>query len=148
MTVGRAISMCDRCGLLWFFFFFQAEDGIRDVAVTGVQTCALPICFDALPLRTKLLRHLERNFTAKAIPTEHIRPRWLQCAQVSNIPGSHVLDCSKLFNPFQSAGMETIDGLLIPEMASEIGVSPKHSTASAMHEEERRPGTMRLNCAE
>src|SRR2546429_3668840 len=27
---------------LWFFFF-QAEDGIRDVAVTGVQTCALPI---------------------------------------------------------------------------------------------------------
>src|SRR3989449_11233893 len=24
------------------FFFFQAEDGIRDVAVTGVQTCALP----------------------------------------------------------------------------------------------------------
>ena len=25
-------------------FFFQAEDGIRDVAVTGVQTCALPIC--------------------------------------------------------------------------------------------------------
>src|SRR6266436_5174915 len=29
------------------FFFFQAEDGIRDVAVTGVQTCALPICPDA-----------------------------------------------------------------------------------------------------
>src|SRR5689334_15379317 len=29
----------------WFlFFFFQAEDGIRDGTVTGVQTCALPIC--------------------------------------------------------------------------------------------------------
>src|SRR5206468_6699787 len=26
-----------------FFFFFQAEDGIRDLIVTGVQTCALPI---------------------------------------------------------------------------------------------------------
>src|SRR6266542_4931881 len=26
-----------------FFFFFQAEDGIRDATVTGVQTCALPI---------------------------------------------------------------------------------------------------------
>src|SRR5260370_27121039 len=26
-----------------FFFFFQAEDGIRDSSVTGVQTCALPI---------------------------------------------------------------------------------------------------------
>ena len=31
------------CVLMYFFFFFQAEDGIRDVAVTGVQTCALPI---------------------------------------------------------------------------------------------------------
>src|SRR3712207_7224608 len=26
-------------------FFFQAEDGIRDIGVTGVQTCALPICW-------------------------------------------------------------------------------------------------------
>src|SRR5256884_2449377 len=31
------------CGQSDYFFFFQAEDGIRDVAVTGVQTCALPI---------------------------------------------------------------------------------------------------------
>src|SRR5258708_27121866 len=33
----------------WFllFFFFQAEDGIRDDLVTGVQTCALPICQSA-----------------------------------------------------------------------------------------------------
>src|SRR6266540_5489630 len=29
--------------MLLFFFFFQAEDGIRDRDVTGVQTCALPI---------------------------------------------------------------------------------------------------------
>src|SRR5256886_12660142 len=29
--------------LICFFFFFQAEDGIRDLTVTGVQTCALPI---------------------------------------------------------------------------------------------------------
>src|SRR5215471_20502301 len=28
---------------IFFFFFFQAEDGIRDLYVTGVQTCALPI---------------------------------------------------------------------------------------------------------
>src|SRR2546422_7973887 len=31
------------CGCFILIFFFQAEDGIRDVAVTGVQTCALPI---------------------------------------------------------------------------------------------------------
>src|SRR3712207_8397816 len=29
--------------LMFYFFFFQAEDGIRDIGVTGVQTCALPI---------------------------------------------------------------------------------------------------------
>src|SRR5438034_7514884 len=29
---------------LFYIFFFQAEDGIRDHCVTGVQTCALPIC--------------------------------------------------------------------------------------------------------
>src|SRR5437763_10074273 len=29
----------------WIFFFFQAEDGIRDTSVTGVQTCALPIFY-------------------------------------------------------------------------------------------------------
>src|SRR5438093_10019900 len=35
--------------LLCFFFFFQAEDGIRDWSVTGVQTCALPIFVKAKP---------------------------------------------------------------------------------------------------
>src|SRR5437016_6943589 len=34
----------ESASLLRFLFFFQAEDGIRDWSVTGVQTCALPIC--------------------------------------------------------------------------------------------------------
>src|SRR5207244_9484123 len=34
--------VCDHA--IFLFFFFQAEDGIRDDLVTGVQTCALPIC--------------------------------------------------------------------------------------------------------
>src|SRR2546426_484215 len=33
-----------------FFFFFQAEDGIRDYKVTGVQTCALPISYGVVAL--------------------------------------------------------------------------------------------------
>jgi len=42
------MALCDVCCstfayVLCFFFFFQAEDGIRDRDVTGVQTCALPI---------------------------------------------------------------------------------------------------------
>src|SRR2546429_563092 len=39
--------LINRRSLLRAFLFFQAEDGIRDVAVTGVQTCALPIYFSA-----------------------------------------------------------------------------------------------------
>src|SRR5689334_23967834 len=37
--------------LFFFVFFFQAEDGIRDGTVTGVQTCALPISHVADQLR-------------------------------------------------------------------------------------------------
>src|SRR5256885_7398346 len=40
LTQIEPICACVRCML---FFFFQAEDGIRDYKVTGVQTCALPI---------------------------------------------------------------------------------------------------------
>src|SRR2546430_11828581 len=42
---------------MFSFFFFQAEDGIRDLTVTGVQTCALPICRTAVssfPVRRRL----------------------------------------------------------------------------------------------
>ena len=39
MEVRRVVL----CYVLLCFFFFQAEDGIRDYKVTGVQTCALPI---------------------------------------------------------------------------------------------------------
>src|SRR5262249_59670661 len=45
----RALFLCLFC-VSHFFFFFQAEDGIRDWSVTGVQTCALPICHRALPV--------------------------------------------------------------------------------------------------
>ena len=38
--------------LIKFFFFFQAEDGIRDWSVTGVQTCALPISMTPTGLET------------------------------------------------------------------------------------------------
>src|SRR5438034_5124715 len=37
------ITLVDVCFVWSLFFFFQAEDGIRDHCVTGVQTCALPI---------------------------------------------------------------------------------------------------------
>src|SRR2546427_1817609 len=51
---------------LLFFFFFQAEDGIRDLTVTGVQTCALPIsrqAFWKLIRRYALAAGIEKRVT-------------------------------------------------------------------------------------
>src|SRR5438034_2528205 len=46
---GSARPSVEPLSSFWFscFFFFQAEDGIRDHCVTGVQTCALPISLEA-----------------------------------------------------------------------------------------------------
>src|SRR2546430_14924271 len=43
------------------FFFFQAEDGIRDLTVTGVQTCALPISRAGAQLPSRRVALLERD---------------------------------------------------------------------------------------
>src|SRR5437588_2023162 len=47
----------------WTFFFFQAEDGIRDHCVTGVQTCALPICFNGLGLDLRGAEFQQGSYT-------------------------------------------------------------------------------------
>src|SRR6266496_1292376 len=41
--------------MVFSFFFFQAEDGIRDLYVTGVQTCALPISWPRYPAIVRAL---------------------------------------------------------------------------------------------
>src|SRR2546430_2812342 len=41
--------------LVMFVFFFQAEDGIRDLTVTGVQTCALPISAELVRLKVDIM---------------------------------------------------------------------------------------------
>src|SRR5260370_15859408 len=43
-----------------FFFFFQAEDGIRDSSVTGVQTCALPISTIPFAIRSSTVSGASR----------------------------------------------------------------------------------------
>src|SRR5256886_11366886 len=63
MALGSRLS-CLKCHqseyvVCFFFFFFQAEDGIRDLTVTGVQTCALPISgrdVSSTPIRHKPAR--------------------------------------------------------------------------------------------
>src|SRR5256885_8966439 len=67
-----------------FLFFFQAEDGIRDYKVTGVQTCALPIC---KPVRVVMLA--ERGRAQLSIIDQGI--------------GVSAADQRRIFEPFERA---------------------------------------------
>src|SRR3989454_9411722 len=64
--LSLSLDLSRACRFL-FFFFFQAEDGIRDYKVTGVQTCALPI---STPGRGREVPHgsspARRAYTARA----------------------------------------------------------------------------------
>src|SRR5258708_15001136 len=79
---------------VFFFFFFQAEDGIRDDLVTGVQTCALPI--SALTLdgeRIELLANIEQPgdgpaaVHAGAVGVGLFRTEFLFMGRGGNLPG-------------------------------------------------------------
>src|SRR2546421_6371252 len=64
---SREVLLCS------VFFFFQAEDGIRDLIVTGVQTCALPI----------FLREQKLSATQLVDPTTAIRIGKLVAAEAT-----------------------------------------------------------------
>src|SRR5436309_4614702 len=83
-------SIYSSCVVL--FFFFQAEDGIRDFHVTGVQTCALPICrvvdlgtaepaasvdgIEAVPLGQEVLQGAARGGSEERRVGKECRSRW------------------------------------------------------------------------
>src|SRR5256885_8913940 len=73
------------------FFFFQAEDGIRDYKVTGVQTCALPISRRNLPPRTRhhegsVSRGRDRRGHVRAGPSRPGTPRAGRFASAVAVP--------------------------------------------------------------
>src|SRR2546425_10009961 len=92
-----------------FFFFFQAEDGIRDKLVTGVQTCALPISIQLVPLKPTVTR-------AAPLPIAG-----LEGARVTAV-AAHGLD---------RYAIGTSDGRVIPlEMKIEVGFEGDRRTVS------------------
>src|SRR5258708_5480438 len=70
--------------ILITFFFFQAEDGIRDDLVTGVQTCALPICHTGAAEEAAGRRGAGRRAVGQAAG-----PKGCAGAQTGHDPGRH-----------------------------------------------------------
>src|SRR5256884_9953628 len=69
-------------------FFFQAEDGIRDVAVTGVQTCALPIYCQGARINGRIAplhRPLKNGDTVEVMTSPQAKPSrdWLAHVQTA-----------------------------------------------------------------
>src|SRR5690348_17458314 len=58
--------------IIFVFFFFQAEDGIRDGRVTGVQTCALPICIEMPHLNAGEAAVTESLFNCSVHTSYHV----------------------------------------------------------------------------
>src|SRR5438067_5762551 len=57
------------------YFFFQAEDGIRDRNVTGVQTCALPICRRVERRQAEASGCQNRSYQSRSFNLLHSRSR-------------------------------------------------------------------------
>src|SRR5256885_13068976 len=76
MAVVLFCSLCKKCDVgCCFFFFFQAEDGIRDYKVTGVQTCALPISLPATIESRRTRWHQEPGGAWESMPLLFSFPR-------------------------------------------------------------------------
>src|SRR2546430_8178174 len=72
--------------MLYYCFFFQAEDGIRDLTVTGVQTCALPILWlDPQALRCAPSDH---RLHQQPVRATHIEERPAPVDAVGDQPAS------------------------------------------------------------
>src|SRR5205809_5902298 len=82
------------CRATRYYFFFQAEDGIRDVAGTGVQTCALPISFVqaarsliTLAARRSWFDEMVRRITAPTLLVQGDRDRLVAAAASRRLAG-------------------------------------------------------------
>src|SRR5215204_3090805 len=81
----------------YFFFFFQAEDGIRDHCVTGVQTCALPISKYTAPEGSPSLYRAvsaPSSSTSAAIARSWKNPSSSPCKSSNSLSPSSFVRCS------------------------------------------------------
>src|SRR5207253_6173143 len=119
-------------------FFFQAEDGIRDGHVTGVQTCALPILVlnkppgivsaMADPERRKTLKNCLRGFPARVYPVGNLEYTASGLVFLTN-DGDLAAEMLKRWGELEQVYLVKVKGMLTLEelerLGKEIGVRMK-----------------------
>src|SRR3989441_3813483 len=106
------------CDLLVCFFFFQAEDGIRDKLVTGVQTCALPISTSPSCITPPAASVGSSQWSATGISkvraySSAVRMRWLETtglpsSETATAPAPTISPNSESRSPFWPTEMAPI----------------------------------------
>src|SRR2546426_11298529 len=113
---------------LWFFFFFfQAEDGIRDYKVTGVQTCALPIWS-----RSPRLNHVSAPRSPIASRQRNVSPARPQPRAASSRPASAYITVSRsgeTWRPQISASSPVLP-ITVSELRGTAAARPRRSFAA------------------
>src|SRR2546430_10375300 len=102
---------CRMCAVvIWALFFFQAEDGIRDLTVTGVQTCALPIS------------------AADFARTKRIYAKQVELVGLLHRAGVPILAGTDVLNPYCFPGFSLHDELVL---LVEAGLTPMEALQAA-----------------
>src|SRR5438034_5021359 len=115
--IGSVFDACVSCYFL--FFFFQAEDGIRDHCVTGVQTCALPISWRFVQRDAEGNEFGFHGEYREVVPFERI----VETFEFEGMPG-HVL----------------VESAVFEEIRGKTKVTQKSVFATVERSEERRVG--------
>src|SRR6266567_349837 len=137
---------------MFFFFFFQAEDGIRDLTVTGVQTCALPISARACLTLLSGRRHRVYGGVAVMTPSgetasrrvvSHVSMKRLSEAELDaylksgewhgKAGGYAIQGCAAAFIPWLAGSYSNVVGLPLFETAQLLagrGYRPRCAASS------------------
>src|SRR3712207_5846190 len=103
------------------FFFFQAEDGIRDIGVTGVQTCALPISASGGLGKGHLVREVDAldGLMGRVADQAGIQFRLLNRRKGPAVRGPRAQADRKLYARAMRAALAAVPGLTILEGEAE-----------------------------
>src|SRR2546430_12382049 len=121
IEITMVVFECDRELYDIIFFFFQAEDGIRDLTVTGVQTCALPI--SRLPSQSGATAAAARSNLQHAVAPDrrHHRPRDADEELSDRRPAPHgLLDMPSVKQTWRSLQEWEEDPVLLARAAQEF----------------------------